>query len=359
MGTRLFAPIATGLLIAAGLFWSPATEPESRAAEGKAGVAPKPAEPAAAPGGVVESFVGAGTPLALPDVRDLYRPVRFKSDDGRAGWVVRVSNDALPTPAFADGRLYVGGGFGSRDFQAFNAKTGALVWKRGLEDPGASAAVVENGKVAFITESCTLYVADARNGNGLWHQWLGSYTLSQPAVAGDRIYSVFPASGKRDLVVAGAGSRNLADPKLTGYRLLCSELATGRDVWERPVTQEAVSAPVVDKDRVYLTCFDGTAFCMDAKKGELVWKKELGVIAAPLVVNGRVLLSTSKRRAAHDPDGAEGDPASYDRYGRTAVPADAAGPADQGMPAAEAPAEAAAAITASARDLGGTAAGIG
>src|SRR5579871_5153393 len=66
------------------------------------------ADSAGNPTSVVLDLRAAST-IALPQARDL-KPVRFKTEDGRGGWAVRLSpNGPIPTPAFAEGRIYVGG----------------------------------------------------------------------------------------------------------------------------------------------------------------------------------------------------------------------------------------------------------
>ena len=75
------------------------------------------------------------------------------------GWKVHIPGGRpLATPAVDNGRVYVGGGFGSYEFYAFGAATGALAWRYQTEDDGPTAAVVAEGRVVFNTESCELEV---------------------------------------------------------------------------------------------------------------------------------------------------------------------------------------------------------
>ena len=46
------------------------------------------------------------------------------------GWkIVIPGNHPLATPAVVDGKLFIGGGFGSHEFYAFDAKTGKMLWQ--------------------------------------------------------------------------------------------------------------------------------------------------------------------------------------------------------------------------------------
>ena len=92
--------------------------------------------------------------------RDL-EAASFGTPDGKTGWVLRLPGGRpIATPAYADGMLFVGGGYGSHEFYAVDSETGKIIWKIQTGDDGPTAAVVADGMVAFNTESCTLVVVD-------------------------------------------------------------------------------------------------------------------------------------------------------------------------------------------------------
>src|SRR5262245_7204477 len=71
-----------------------------------------PAQPQAAPQAGLQA-APAG-PVKGPDL--------FKSREGKSGWkVILPGNKPLATPAVADGKLFLGGGFGSHEFYGFDA----------------------------------------------------------------------------------------------------------------------------------------------------------------------------------------------------------------------------------------------
>src|SRR6516164_2997809 len=74
-------------------------------------------------------------------------PLPWQTKDGlRNGWKVTIpGRRLLATPAVADGRLFLGGGFGSYDFYALDAATGHVLWQYQTEDDGPTAAVVHEG----------------------------------------------------------------------------------------------------------------------------------------------------------------------------------------------------------------------
>ena len=109
--------------------------------------------------------------------------------EGRSdGWQIRLPGARpLATAAVVDGTIFIGGGYASREVYALDAVTGETRWAIRVSDDGPTAAVVADGKVAFNTESCTLFVVDARTGEMLWSRWLGDPLMSQPAIAGGRV----------------------------------------------------------------------------------------------------------------------------------------------------------------------------
>ena len=67
---------------------------------------------------------------------------RFEAVVGR-GWKRRLPGGRpLATPAVVDGRAFVGGGFGSHEFYAFNLSDGGLEWFYRTADDGPTAAAV-------------------------------------------------------------------------------------------------------------------------------------------------------------------------------------------------------------------------
>lgn len=88
---------------------------------------------------------------------------KFKTKDGKEGWRVSIPGGrALATPAVYKDVVYVGGGFGSYEFYAFDSSNGHPRWAIKVSDDGPTAAVAAEDKVVFNTESCTLFVVDAK-----------------------------------------------------------------------------------------------------------------------------------------------------------------------------------------------------
>ncbi|MGC4119603.1 MAG: PQQ-binding-like beta-propeller repeat protein [Myxococcales bacterium] len=241
---------------------------------------PAAAAPQAVPGGNGKPRSGSATFIPTKDIKVEV----FKTQDGKTGWKARIPGArALATPAVVGGMVFVGGGFGSREFYAFQADTGKPAWALRLSDDGPTAAVVSEGRVIFNTESCTLFVADAKTGKHLWSRWLGDPLMSQPAVHEGVIYMAYPSAG--------------------GHRLIALALADGARKFEVPIAGDIMSAPVVEGDSVYLTTFDGTVYRHALADGALVWKKEMQATSAPWIQDGEVHVAQRSAGAAQPTEG--------------------------------------------------------
>lgn len=251
----------------------------------------------------IEIDLDKATPLSIPRPAEVLKPKRFKTPDGKECWALRITGGMpIATPAYWGGMIFVGGGYGSHEFYAFNARTGELVWKVKTDDDGPSAAVVENGFVAFNTESCTVFVLEARTGRTVWKEWLGDPLMSQPALADGRLYMSYPVGQRQQHFHQSLmnTAQHLPQGKPPGspmsHRLLCADLKSGRHLWEQPIPAEVISAPVVDKNRVYVTCHDGSSWCFSTTTGSVVWSKKAQATSAPVIAHGQVVITQKQSR---------------------------------------------------------------
>ncbi len=225
---------------------------------------------------------GKGTLMALP----VPAPAAFKTEEDLSGWKVKIPGGRpLATPAVVDGVLYVGGGFGSHEFYALDARTGKPRWTFKCGDDGPTAAVVSEGCVAYNTESCTLYVQQAKTGKVLWHRWLGDPLMSQPAIAGDLVLMAYPQGG--------------------GHRLAAFKLRTGKPAWTQTIPAEIITAPVVAGDDVVAATVDGALHRFDLATGKKHWSRSCRATSAPRVLGRNVLISqrSEKTLRIKDPKG--------------------------------------------------------
>jgi Ca-activated chloride channel family protein len=179
----------------------------------------------------------------------------------------------LATPAVVQGKIFIGGGFGSHEFYAFDSQTGKMLWQYRTSDDGPTAAVVAEDCVAFNTESCELEILTP-DGKPVWKKWLGDPLMSMPAIAEGRLYMAYPESK--------------GDHK---HHLACFELKSGKPLWKHPIAGEIITAPLVEDGQVYLATLEGTVYCFNARDGKLAWSEQKNATSAPAIWEKRCYFS--------------------------------------------------------------------
>src|SRR5205807_5166559 len=107
-----------------------------------------------------------------------------------------------------------------------------------------------------------------------------------------KLYIAYPGGNPRGAAAPESGKSNAVGPATGhGHRLLCADLKTGRHLWEQDITGDVITAPVVEGDQVFFTCFDGTSFALHCENGSVAWKKHNGGTSAPLIAEGRVVVT--------------------------------------------------------------------
>jgi outer membrane protein assembly factor BamB len=267
---------------------------------------------------------------------------------GKAGFIVQLPSGApVPTPTVYEGKVYVSGGFHSKEYYCFDAVTGKLVWAIDIDDDGPSSAVVSDGIAVFNTESCTIFAVNALTGSHLWSHWLGDPLTSTPAIAGGRVFTSYPAAGggggeenAQQLGNQGNAEQNLEqnkdqpqtaqqtieqDEQSNGnareaiekdpsgkerppmsHVLACLDLKSGKILWQRWIDSDVMTSPVCVDDEVYVTTFAGTVMKFRQKDGEILSAKRQRATSAPVVAGKDVLFT---QRADAGKDGAQAEEA--------------------------------------------------
>lgn len=260
-----------------------------------AGAAPRPPEPA---------IPSDTTPLsARMAPRDLHIPTthlgqssRFTFDGFRRGWFARLPNGRqhLLTPLYGDGKVYLGGGFSSHQLFAYDARTGERKWTAAASDGGPSAAIIEDGKVLFNTESCTIFAVDAATGRQRWSRWLGDPLMSQPSAANGLVFSAH--------IIDGQSPGGLT-PGTTGwgtgggrrYAFTAMDIDNGAPRWTRPISSDVMNAAILDEESVFFTTMDGVVYRMDQRTGRVRWRRSLHATSAPWLAGDTVHVSVAAR----------------------------------------------------------------
>ncbi len=204
------------------------------------------------------------------------------------GFSVKLpANAPVPTPTVSNGRVFVSGGFHSKEYFCFDAKTGALRWGINLDDDGPTSAVVEDDVVVFNTESCTVFAVDANTGKQLWSLWLGDPLLTTPTIANGIVFTSYPAAGHAPAPQNKTPKKYVPPTHVLG----AFELKTGKILWQRWIDSDVMSAPIAVGKVLYATSFSGTVYMFDQATGKVLSAVKQRATSAPIVANGRMFLS--------------------------------------------------------------------
>ena len=226
------------------------------------------------------------------------------------GFEIQLPSKApVPTPTVYKGKVYVSGGFHSKEYYCFDAVTGKLVWAVNLDDDGPTSAVCADGVCIFNTESCTIFALDADTGKQLWSYWLGDPLTSTPTIANGKVFTSYPigarnGGGLKDGPGQGANKKAgaAATPKMpeASHVFACLELKTGAILWQRWIDSDVMSASVAVGDDVFATSFAGTVYKFKQADGLVLSAHRSRATSAPVIVAGNVYLT---QRADNGKDG--------------------------------------------------------
>jgi len=234
-----------------------------------------------------------------------------------------------PSPTYYDGKVYVSGGFGSKEFYAFDARTGEVVWAIDLDDDGPSSAVIQDGIVIFNTESCTIFAVDAQTGKQLWSYWMGDPLMSTPTIANGMVFTAYPARGlggygnmyqnnvspvEKEMFQQNAPlniSNNTIDTKkpdsnddsddsdddetekrIEGTHIFIAiDIKTGKIQWQKWIDGDVLFAPIAEGKELYVTSFAGTFYKFDQKTGEIISANATRATSAPSIIGKEIYMS--------------------------------------------------------------------
>ncbi|HHH27682.1 MAG TPA: hypothetical protein ENK57_04965, partial [Polyangiaceae bacterium] len=260
-----------------------------------AGAAEQPPEPEIPQDTVVLASRMAPRRLNIPRT-DRGRTERFTFDGFHRGWFARptAGRQRLLTPVYGAGQVFVGGGFSSHQLFAYNARTGEREWTASAPDGGPSAAIVEDGKILFNTESCTLFAVDAETGRRRWSRWLGDPLMSQPAAGNGLVFSGHVVDGRSPGHVA-VGTTGYGVGGGRRYAFTAMNLSDGAPRWTRPIDSDVMNAPVLEGEDVFLTTMRGSVYRMNQRTGRVRWRRQLHATSAPWLHQGEVHVTVRTR----------------------------------------------------------------
>lgn len=213
-------------------------------------------------------------------------PRQLKDDvvtQTKDGFVIQLPSGApIPTPSVYRDKLYVSGGFHSKEFYCFDAHTGKLTWGVSLDDDGPTSAACDDGTIIFNTESCTIFTLDADTGKQLWSLYLGDPLTSTPTIANGKVFTAYPARG-----AVGNAQGNKPVPPCS-HVLAAFDLKTGKILWQQWIDSDVMSAPVAVDKELYATSFAGVVYKLNQEDGTILSAVRSRATSAPVVVGDKV-----------------------------------------------------------------------
>jgi outer membrane protein assembly factor BamB len=194
--------------------------------------------------------------------------------------------------AYGDGRVYVATGYGVA--LAYDAETGKQLWERPLVQPLRGAPSVSGPRVFFLSQDNQLHALDGATGEV---SWTVPGTVEPACILGTGAPAV-----SLDTVVAGFCSGEL--------KALRGE--NGRTVWEDQLARTGRStamaaladidgSPVIDRGRVFAVGHGGRMVALELATGQRVWERNFAGVWTPwaageflylVTVDGEVLCIT-------------------------------------------------------------------
>ena len=237
-------------------------------------------------------------------------------------WNFTTEGAVSSSPAVVDGVVYIG----SQDsnLYAFNASSGAFLWKYNTTEPYdwvSSSPAVADGVVYIGGLKTKIHAIDAATGSPLWNYTVPvGYTArisvsSSPAVANGIVY-VGSYDGNLYAVNSSNGMLLWNHTTAPGYNVFSSpavvngvvyfgtrddnnigngvfyalDAVTGGELWSNVLGGSIDSSPSVVDGIVYVGCSDHNIYAFDASSGMPHWNYTTGgtVYSSPAVADGVV-----------------------------------------------------------------------
>jgi outer membrane protein assembly factor BamB len=151
-------------------------------------------------------------------------------------------------PSYCDGRLYVNT-YAGRTF-AIDALTGRILWSKRGSGPKASTPAIAGSRLIVTSKDGTITALDREDGHTLWQIRTQARVESSPvAIDGIAYFGV------------------------TDGRLFAVDVETGRIRWAFDTGGRINSSPSVWRNRICITTYAGSIFCLDRRNGHKLWDR--------------------------------------------------------------------------------------
>jgi outer membrane protein assembly factor BamB len=216
-------------------------------------------------------------------------------------------------PSYCDGRLYVNT-YGGRTF-AIDALTGKILWSKGGAGPKASTPAIAGSRLIVTSKDGTVTALDRETGRTLWQIRTNARVESSPVaidgiayfgVTDGRLFAVNVETGHIRWAYDTGGRIN-SSPSVYGNRIcittyagsiFCLDRRNGRKLWDRYIKRDFAryesfyASPSTDGARLFTIARSGKVVALRASDGEVLWTRDLNTTgySTPAVARGRVFV---------------------------------------------------------------------
>lgn len=199
---------------------------------------------------------------------------------------------------------------------AYNAATGATIWKLQITNGAEASAAIVNDRLFIGASDGQIYSINAGNGEVVWTFTAKVETLSEPLIydgvlyvlnGNNTVYAIDAVSGKQVWLYARQDTapisiRGGSKPAFRngtiyvgfsdGY-VVALLAQNGALKWEKLISKnkkfkDIDSNPTLEGDYLYVASYDDQIFCLRAATGETVWQSPYGGYGAILVAGDRL-----------------------------------------------------------------------
>ena len=218
----------------------------------------------------------------------------FNAGNGNLNWQITLDDWIRAAPLVMNGNIYAATNSGKIYSIQSQNNDPQIIWEKEVSTHPIFADLTEyNGDIYASTSDYYLVNVNADNGN---INWKTSFFESVHDEEGNRILADIvgqPDNQSSVVVVEGTGYFG------TQRFLYAVDIESGEELWKYEVRGQVCGAPAVDNGRVFFGQRGGTPnfYCLDAKTGDLVWKKRYGhVWASANFMDQKLYLNTEGGR---------------------------------------------------------------
>jgi outer membrane protein assembly factor BamB len=233
----------------------------------------------------------------------------FNATSGALLWKALTGGVVESMPTVANNIVYAGSDDGM--LYALNTSKGSQVWRYQMRRPVTAPPVVANNVVYVGAANGNFYALNAGNGKLLWQysmRWPISgqaFVLNGVVYVGSNdgtLYGLDASKGKLlwqyrlgSLINGSFTVSNgvLYAGALNGY-LYAFNLSTKSLLWKYSVGSSITSAPVAANNAIYVPALNGYLYAIDASKGKQLWKYAVGglISGSPAAIDVAVYVGT-------------------------------------------------------------------